>query len=68
MESEKERSEEELGVDVVVVEMKGWLNMVMGNLALRIGFWFWLWWLGFSRNLRESFMSCGAVSVCVSKE
>lgn len=50
MDSEKERSEEELGVDVVVVEMKGWLNMVMGNLALRIGFWFWfwLWWLGFS--------------------
>lgn len=40
MESEKERSEEELVVDVVVVvvEMKGWLNMVMGNLALRIGF------------------------------
>lgn len=47
MESEKERSEEEVVVvDVVVVEMKGWLNMVMGNLALRIGFWFW--WLGFS--------------------
>ena len=35
MESEKERSEEELVVDVV--EMKGWLNMVMGNLA-----WWWL--------------------------
>lgn len=50
MESEKERSEEELIVDAVVVEMKAWLNMVMGNLALRIGFgfWFWLWWLGLS--------------------
>ncbi len=41
VEREKERSEGELVVDVVVVEMKGWLNMVKGNLAFRVGFWFW---------------------------
>jgi hypothetical protein len=38
VEREKERSEGELPVVAVVEEMKGWLKMDMGILALRIGF------------------------------
>lgn len=43
MEREKERSEGELPAVAVVEEMKGWLKMVTGILALRIGFSL-RWW------------------------